>query len=125
MEKNLEYYMALPYTVVLKPYSDGGFFAKIEELPGCMTEGDTREEALQMIEDAKRSWLSVALEDGLLIPEPEEDADAGYSGRLVFRMPRSLHKSLANQAKSEGVSLNQLILYHLSRSIGLSKPPGH
>ncbi|MGE5590533.1 MAG: type II toxin-antitoxin system HicB family antitoxin, partial [Bacillota bacterium] len=61
MEKNLEYYMALPYTVVLKPYTNGGFFAKIEELPGCMTEGDTREEALQMIEDAKRSWLSAAL----------------------------------------------------------------
>lgn len=123
MEKDLEYYMALPYTVVLKACPGGGFLAKIEELPGCMTEGDSREEALQMIEDAKRSWLAAALEDGLPIPEPEEDADATYSGRLVFRMPRSLHKTLANQAKSEGVSLNQLILYHLSRSVGLPKPP--
>ncbi|MGE5589741.1 MAG: toxin-antitoxin system HicB family antitoxin [Bacillota bacterium] len=71
----------------------------------------------------KLGFCSTLLEDGVTIPEPEENADDGYSGRLVFRMPRSLHKSLANQAKREGVSLNQLILYHLSRSAGLPKPP--
>lgn len=117
MEKNLDYYMGLPYTVTLKPYSDGGFFAKVEELPGCMTEGDSREETLEMIEDAKRAWLTTALEDGVTIPEPESE-EAEYSGKLVVRMPRSLHRFLSSQAKREGVSLNQLILYHLSRSSG-------
>lgn len=38
-----------------------------------------------------------------------------YSGKLVLRIPRSLHKSLKEQAEIEGVSLNQYMLYKLSR----------
>lgn len=39
----------------------------------------------------------------------------GYSGRLVIRIPRSLHKSLKDKAAIEGVSLNQYLLYKLAR----------
>ena len=39
----------------------------------------------------------------------------GYSGRLVLRIPRSLHRALKNAAEMEGVSLNQYMLYKLSR----------
>ena len=38
-----------------------------------------------------------------------------YSGRLVLRIPRSLHKLLKQEADIEGVSLNQYMLYKLSR----------
>ena len=39
----------------------------------------------------------------------------GYSGKLVLRIPRSLHKHLKEEAEIEGVSLNQYMLYKLSR----------
>ena len=74
MNKTIEYYMALPYSIVLTPLSTedgGGWLAEIPLLKGCVTDGDTQLEALEMIEDAKRGWLEVALEDNEQIPEPE------------------------------------------------------
>ena len=69
MNKTLEYYLALPYTIEVIP-DDGAWFASIKELPGCMTEVDEWEEILPAIEDAKRLWLEVSLEHGDKIPEP-------------------------------------------------------
>ena len=68
--KNLDYYLALPYSILLVPDEDG-WYAEVPELPGCMTCGETKEQALELIEDAKRSWLQVSLEHGDPIPEPE------------------------------------------------------
>lgn len=68
--KALDHYLSLPYSILLIPSPEGGWFAEIPELPGCMTCGDTQEEVLALIEDAKRAWLSVNLADGELIPEP-------------------------------------------------------
>ena len=48
---------------------EGGYFVSAPELPGCMTEGDTFEEAMAMIEDAMQGWLEVALEHGDPVPE--------------------------------------------------------
>ena len=69
--KNLEYYLSLPYTIELTPDVDGYWFAEIPLLEGCLTNGESREDALVMIDDAKRAWLETALELGLTIPEPE------------------------------------------------------
>lgn len=70
--KTLDYYMSLPYTIEIFPdEEDGGYVARIRELPGCLTQADTWEELQLMIEDAKRAWLEVALEYGDEIPEPE------------------------------------------------------
>lgn len=69
--KDLEYYRALPYTIELTPDVDGYWFAEIPLLEGCMTNGDSREDALRMIDDAKRAWLVTALDMGLPVPEPE------------------------------------------------------
>lgn len=65
----LTQYLQLPYTIEIIP-DDGAWFAQIKELVGCMTEVDTWEEILPMIEDAKRLWLELALERGRPIPEP-------------------------------------------------------
>lgn len=70
--KSIDYYLALPYTIMLTPDEDGSWFARIQELPGCMTIGDTQQQALEMIEDAKLSWISASLEAGDPIPEPEK-----------------------------------------------------
>lgn len=57
-----------------------------------------------------------AMDDGSTVSLDEFKASLeAYSGRLVLRIPRSLHKALKEQAEIEGVSLNQYMLYKLSR----------
>ncbi len=71
IDRKIEEYLKLPYTITVIPYEDGGYFAKVEELDGCMTEADSWEELKEMIEDAMRCWLESALEDGDEIPLPK------------------------------------------------------
>ena len=113
MNKDLKYYLNLKYTTRIKRNSDGTYFAEIEELPGCMTEADTKETVLEMLDDAKLSWLRTALERGVAISEPTEDE---FSGKFNVRVPKFLHRKLAYQAKSEGVSLNTLVTTTLANS---------
>jgi len=112
--KLLEYYMSLPYTIKLVREEDG-YFVEIEELKGCMSGGDTIEEAIKNIEEAKEAWLETAIEKGIDVPLPESMRE--YSGRFVVRVPRSLHKKLVELAKEEGVSLNQLVVHLLSERL--------
>jgi antitoxin HicB len=126
MTRTIEEYLALPYTISLvhdRDEEDGfeGFVAAVEELPGCWSQGETLEEAAAGIRDAMVSWLSVALEDGVEIPEPR-DPDA-YSGRFLLRIPRSLHAELARQAEAEGVSLNQYVMSALAGTVGWHRKP--
>ncbi|MHB1954839.1 MAG: type II toxin-antitoxin system HicB family antitoxin [Sulfobacillus sp.] len=46
------------FAVILEPADEGGFIARVPALPGCVTEGDTREEALAMAQDAIRGYLA-------------------------------------------------------------------
>lgn len=122
LNKNLEYYLSLPWTKVLKKNSDGTYFAMIQELKGCMTEGDNEEDALKMIKDALKAWLECALDSDFTIPEPaiaEENMDKEYSGRFNVRVPKSLHKKLAELAKDDNVSLNQYIVFSLTSHIAI------
>ena len=120
MEKSIDYYMSLPYTRELIKEPEGGWFVRIKELPGCMSQGDTVEDAMTMIEDAMRGWLDVSLEDGDDIPEPKLDED--YSGKFVVRLPRSLHRQLVETAEREGVSLNQFVNVALARAVERTNP---
>ncbi len=115
MKKNLEYYVGLPYREVIEADPAGGYVGYIPELRGCITQGETKAEILEMLEDAKKAWISTALEDGMEIPEPLREED--FSGRFNLRIPKSLHKRLAMQAKAEGVSLNQLAMYLLASGL--------
>ncbi len=116
MNKPLEYYLNLPYTIELTPDPEEGWFVTVRELPGCISQGDTPEEALEMIRDAMHAWIEVSLEDGDPIPEPRPLED--YSGKFVVRVPRSLHRDLVETAGREGVSLNQYINVALARALG-------
>ena len=106
VEQGLKYYSELPYTIQLIKNDDGTYFASIKELPGCLTEGDTQQEALEMLDDAKLGWLEIALEDSDEIPLPENLIKKAYSGKFNIRMPKSLHRRLSEGAGIEGVSLN-------------------
>jgi antitoxin HicB len=118
-EKDLEYYMSLPYRVEIYPEPDGtGYTAVIPELPGCMTCADTLDELWDMVEEAKEGWLELSLEDGDYIPEPAPVEVKEYSGKFVVRLPTSLHRQLAKRAEQEETSLNQLIVMLLAEGMG-------
>lgn len=84
--KTFEEYMKLPY--------------KLEIIP------DT--------EEAKKEWLMAAIEDNIEIAEPE--SAESYSGQFKLRLPKTLHKTLAEDSKKEGVSMNQYCVYLLAKN---------
>ena len=116
--KTLDYYLSLPYRMEIIPdMEEGGYTAKFPDLPGCLTCAETIEELVESASDAKKVWLTAALEDGVEIAEPGEDAELlEYSGQFKLRMPRSLHRSLSVHAKQEGISMNQYCLYLLAKN---------
>ena len=125
MSRTLEEYLELPYRVILSHDRDDdgneGWVAEVAELPGCLSQGATPEEAAAKIRDAMRGWVSVGLEDGQAIPEPGDD---GYSGKFVVRVPSSLHRDLARAAAEEGVSLNQFAVGVLASAVSWRLPRG-
>jgi antitoxin HicB len=67
----LEYYLGLSYPIQIYPESGGGYTVTIKDLPGCISQRETKEEALTMIEDARIGWLEVSYFHHDPIPEPE------------------------------------------------------
>ena len=118
MNKTIDYYLSLPYRLEIVPDTEeGGYGARYPELPGCITCSETMEGIIANAEDAKKAWLEAAIEDGIDIPEPQQDSDLSeYSGQFKLRMPRSLHRSLSIHAKEEGISMNQYCLYLLAKN---------
>ncbi len=113
-----EEYTGLPYHLMLvRDGEDKGkpWTASVEELPGCTSHGKTSDEALGGIESAMAKWIAVALEEGREIPEPK--SATSHSGRLLLRMPRTLHADLTRASEREGVSLNQFITDVLAAAV--------
>jgi predicted RNase H-like HicB family nuclease len=106
---------------VLHQAVEGGYVVEIKELSGCLTQAETLEEAIANINEARTLWIEVAYEEGDNIPLPEgniliRSSTSAYSGKLIVRMPKSLHGRLAEKAKEEKISLNQYIVSVLSGS---------
>ena len=118
-EKNLDYYMSLPYEANIIPDPSGGYVASVPDLPGCITQGDTPDEIFYMIEDAKKTWLEAALDWGETIEEPVPPGE--YGSRMNIRLPKTLHKELAEIADKEGINLNQMVIYLLTKSLDEKK----
>lgn len=113
--KTFDDYMAMSYRMeVVEDKDEGGFVVSYPDLPGCISCGETIESAMQNALDAKRAWIEAALEENIVIQEP--DSLENYSGQFKLRIPRSLHKSLAEHSKREGISMNQYCVYLLSRN---------
>lgn len=113
--KTLKDYLAMSYRMeIVEDKEEGGFVVSYPELAGCITCGETLESAIANAVDAKRAWLEAAIEDGVTIREP--DSLDEYSGQFKLRIPKSLHRSLAEHSKQEGVSMNQYCVYLLSKS---------
>ena len=106
-----------PFTVRrLSDDDGGGYLIEFPDLPGCASDGESVEEALENGREALLSWMEVAREAGREIPQP--DSLYRYSGKWRMRVPKSLHAALARQAKREGVSLNALATALLAEGLG-------
>ena len=108
-----------PFTVrPLSTEEGGGYLIEFPDLPGCISDGETIEEALRNGEDAKRGWIAAMEEAGRPVPPPSVEPPEGYSGKWQLRTPKSLHRRLAERAKYEGVSLNTLAISLLAEGLG-------
>lgn len=110
-----------PYARMVLPEGGGQYFAEIVEFPGCFATGDSPQAALIGLEDVAADWIASSLSQGQSIPEPMDAA--GYSGKLVLRMPKSLHKRAAMYASKDDVSLNQFIVTCLAERVGTRTIP--
>lgn len=119
----VERYLALPYHIELIP-AGGEWFVHIPDLPGCMSQGETVEEAVAAIREAQRLWIEVALEDGIPIPEPRAQQHA-FTGRFNIRLPKEVHRALVAHAAAEGVSLNLYVATILAQAIVPPKKTRH
>ena len=70
--------------------------------------------AVANAENAKKAWFEAAFESGVVIHEP--DSLEEYSGQFKLRIPKSLHRSLAEHSKKEGISMNQYCVYLLAKN---------
>ena len=118
-------YLDRPYHIVLvrdEGEDSAGWTAKVEELPGCEAHAETADEATRAIRDSMEAWIAEALANNREVPEPR--SAASYSGRLMLRMPHSLHAELARAAERDDVSLNQFITSSLASSVGWRQQNG-
>jgi|SRR5450756_623655 antitoxin HicB len=114
---NIEELIKRPYGRVLTPDENGGYVADVLELPGCFSEGETADEAMENLEDAMRGWFEVALEQGRPIPEPLEASE--FNGKILLRTPKAVHRECVKRALLDGVSLNQWLLEAIGERLGV------
>jgi|SRR3989339_139847 predicted RNase H-like HicB family nuclease len=112
-----EEFLKEPYSRILIPDEESGTYtAVILEFPGCIAQGDTPQEAYEHLEDAAKDWIEVALDLKQEIPSPSQSLSFG--GKVLLRLPKSLHRQSALIAEKEGVSLNQFIVSALAEKVG-------
>lgn len=115
-DNTLNHYLAQAYRIELVPDEDG-WFVRMPELPGCISQGDTEEEALEMIRDAQRGWIEERLERGLPIPPPRAESEHHFTGKFNVRVPRDLHRALIAVAEEQAVSLNLFVATALQDAV--------
>lgn len=120
MAKDLNYYLGLKYRLEVTPLSEedgSGYYAHYPELGPYVGhgDGDTVTEAIAEADVSKQLFFESALDRGEPIPEP--DTLKAYSGNLNLRVPKDLHRELAEEAKRQGVSLNFYAATLLARRV--------
>jgi predicted RNase H-like HicB family nuclease len=113
----------LPYPVTLVQDTDGDggdWVATVDVLAGCTARGDTPQDALDAVSETMTAWLEAAAREGREVPEPK--SVQSHSGRLLLRMPQTLHAELSRVAERENVSLNQFITDVLAGALGWRVP---
>jgi antitoxin HicB len=125
VKKHIDYFMRLRYDIHISsiPAIEGGGFEASIPVLGRYTfigDGATIEEALADLERTKEENFKSLLKEGIEIPEPK-DKQEEYSGRILVRLPKYLHKALVGQAADQGISLNQHISSLLASGFPVSE----
>ena len=104
------------YQFTVRPLSKeegGGYLVEYPDMPGCMSDGETIEEAIRNGREALTDCIEVFRESGREIPEPSIDP-----AQLPQRLPRTLYVKLTKLAKNEGVSINSLVTVMIAEALG-------
>lgn len=120
--KKLNYYLRLEYPFRVEPDPEGGFIASIPDLPGCYAAGETKQEAVERLEESKAAWLESYHAIHGEAPEPRKPE--ALSGRILLRLPKYLHRKLHHTAQEEGVSVNQYIVATLAAGVSRAEVAG-
>ena len=105
-----------PFTVEPGSPEDGeGFFVSFPDLPGCVADGETYDEAIANARDAFSAWMTANREEGGSIPLPGQ---SNHPVKYVQRLPQSLHKRLTRAAELDGVSMNTLVSILIAEGLG-------
>lgn len=94
-----------------------GWLITWPDLEGCMSDGDTPEQAIQNGRDAFSAWMMVRSQD-LRRPAPKPSRTTAKPARFVLRTPKTLHARLVARAQAEGVALNTLVTSFIAESLG-------
>ena len=109
--------MTNEYSFTIRPLSKkegGGYLIEFPDLPGCISDGETIEEAVKNGKDAVKCWLSAAKKSNKTpINKTEKNI-----GKWLQRAPKTLHTRLVLKAKEEGISLNTLVISMVSEVLG-------
>lgn len=112
MERELSEILQTPYTfIAIADQDDGGWVIVYPDLPGCVTQGDTYEEAARMAKDAFETWMTYRFEQGLPIPEPRFDADPSWdwdSVRPLDEVPTLTTRDVARELEVSVARVHQL-----------------
>jgi antitoxin HicB len=103
----------------LSPEEGGGWLAEVPDLPGCMSDGETPEEAVTNVQGAILSWIEAA--DDLRRPIPHPGAERPYTGAHIL-VPADLRQRLEAQARARGMSVDALAAAIIAE--GLRNPAG-
>lgn len=113
------------YSHVVSPINSadgGGFMFTIPDIPGVVADGETELEAIADGREAFIATVSAIVDMGQKVPAPaftiEDFTPASASGKVLARLPRSMHMQLTARAKTEGVSLNSLVLAFIAEGLG-------
>ncbi len=112
------------YPFEIRPLSKaegGGFLVSYPDFSECISDGETIDEAIANGKDAL--IVTIAALEAKGFPAPKPNSGGVASGKFVARVPKSVHAELSARAKSEGVSLNSLVLTFLAEGLGRRKSP--
>ena len=114
--------LLLNYPFEIKPLSiedGGGFLISYPDVAECISDGETVAEAITNGADALQATIAALKANKLPVPQPSSGGVA--SGKFVARVPKTVHAQLTMRAKSEGVSLNALVLTFIAQGLGASR----
>lgn len=92
----------------------GGFLVAIPDLPGCLADGDTFEQAIASARQAFDAWVGASKDMGREVPRPGELA---ATAKILLRLPKSKHAEVTDAAAAEGVSINTMLTVLIAEAL--------